>query len=58
VNFVLNVALLAVGYKFFEKRTFVYTLVSIAASSVFLFLTEDAGHQLTEDTFLAAIFAG
>ena len=58
VNFVLNVALLAVGYKFFEKRTFVYTLVSIAASSVFLFLTEDVGHQLTEDTFLAAIFAG
>lgn len=58
VNFVLNVALLAVGYKYFEKRTFIYTLVSIAASSVFLFLTEDFGHQVTEDTFLAAIFAG
>lgn len=58
VNFVLNVALLAVGYKYFEKRTFIYTLVSIAACSVFLFLTEDFGHQVTEDTFLAAIFAG
>lgn len=58
VNFVLNVALLAVGYKYFEKRTFIYTLVSIAASSVFLFLTEDFGHKVTEDTFLAAIFAG
>lgn len=58
VNFILNVALLAVGYKFFEKRTFIYTLISIAASSLFLFLTEDIGHRLTEDTFLAAIFAG
>ena len=58
VNFVLNVALLAVGYKFFEKRTFVYTLISIAACSGFLFLTEDFGHRVTEDTFLASIFAG
>ncbi|NHC40770.1 YitT family protein [Bacillus sp. MM2020_1] len=58
VNFVLNVALLAVGYKFFEKRTFIYTLISIAACSLFLFLTEDIGHRLTEDTFLASIFAG
>jgi uncharacterized membrane-anchored protein YitT (DUF2179 family) len=58
VNFVLNTLLLAVGYKFFEKRTFIYTLVSIAASSLFLFLTEDYGYKVTEDTFLAAIFAG
>jgi uncharacterized membrane-anchored protein YitT (DUF2179 family) len=58
VNFVLNVALLAVGYKFFEKRTFIYTLISIAACSLFLFLTEDIGHRLTDDTFLASIFAG
>lgn len=58
VNFVLNAALLVVGYKFFEKRTFIYTLLSIAACSVFLFLTEDIGHRVTEDTFLAAIFAG
>lgn len=58
VNFVLNVALLAVGYKFFEKRTFIYTLISIAACSGFLFLTEDFGHRVTEDTFLASIFAG
>jgi len=58
VNFVLNVALLAVGYKFFEKRTFIYTLISIAACSLCLYVTEDAGHRLTEDTFLASIFAG
>jgi uncharacterized membrane-anchored protein YitT (DUF2179 family) len=58
VNFVLNVALLMIGYKFFDKRTMVYTIISIAASSGFLYLTEDVGKQLTEDTFLAAIFAG
>ncbi|TDL73707.1 YitT family protein [Rhodococcus qingshengii] len=58
VNLVLNAALLVIGYKYFEKRTMVYTIISIAASSGFLFLTEDFGKQLTEDTFLAAIFAG
>ncbi|CAH2714146.1 hypothetical protein BACCIP111895_01300 [Neobacillus rhizosphaerae] len=58
VNFVLNVLLLAIGYKFFEKRTIVYTLITIAASSGFLYLTEDIGHRLTKDTLLAAIFAG
>jgi uncharacterized membrane-anchored protein YitT (DUF2179 family) len=58
VNFVLNAALLVIGYKYFEKRTMVYTIISIVASSGFLFLTEDIGKQLTEDTFLAAIFAG
>jgi uncharacterized membrane-anchored protein YitT (DUF2179 family) len=58
VNLVLNAALLVIGYKYFEKRTMVYTIISIAASSGFLFLTEDIGKQLTEDTFLAAIFAG
>ncbi|MFP7297161.1 YitT family protein [Neobacillus niacini] len=58
VNFVLNAALLGIGYKYFDKRTMVYTIISIAASSGFLYLTEDIGRQLTEDTFLAAIFAG
>lgn len=55
VNFVLNVALLMIGYKFFDKRTMVYTIISIVASSGFLYLTEDVGKQLTEDTFLAAM---
>lgn len=58
VNFVLNAVLIVVGYKFFEKKAFVYTLISIAASSLFLFLTEDVGRQLTEDTLLASVFAG
>jgi uncharacterized membrane-anchored protein YitT (DUF2179 family) len=58
VNFVLNVVLLTVGYKYFEKRTMLYTLLSIASCSGFLYLTEDIGRQVTGDTFLAAIFAG
>ncbi|MEH7108689.1 MULTISPECIES: YitT family protein [Bacillaceae] len=58
VNFVFNIVLLTVGYKFFEKRTFVYTLLSIGASSLFLFLTEDFGKRLTGDTLLASVFAG
>ncbi|MGG1679352.1 YitT family protein [Neobacillus sp. NRS-1170] len=58
VNFVLNAVLIVVGYKFFEKRAFVYTLISIAACSGFLFLTEDVGKRITEDTLLASLFAG
>ncbi|GHH97414.1 membrane protein [Neobacillus kokaensis] len=58
VNFVINAVLIVVGYKFFEKRAFIYTLISIAACSLFLFLTEDVGKQLTGDTLLASVFAG
>ncbi|MEK5389781.1 YitT family protein [Margalitia sp. FSL K6-0131] len=58
VNFVLNMALLLVGYKFFEKRTIVYTLLSIASCSGFLYLTENTGKTITDNTLLASIFAG
>lgn len=58
VNFVLNVVLLAIGYKYFDKRTMLYTLFTIGASSGLLYLTEDLGRMLTKDTFLASVFAG
>nr|WP_205603417.1 YitT family protein [Heyndrickxia shackletonii] len=58
VNFVLNMALFLVGYKFFEKRTIVYTLLSIASCSGFLYLTENTGKTITNNTLLASIFAG
>ncbi|ASS91409.1 YitT family protein [Aeribacillus pallidus] len=58
VNFVLNTALVLVGLKFLEKRAIIYTLFSILSCSVFLYVTEDMGKRLTEDTLLAAIFAG
>ncbi|MCM3763560.1 YitT family protein [Neobacillus niacini] len=58
VNFVINALLIVVGYKFFEKRAFIYTLISIASSSGFLFLTEGIGKKLTDDLLLASLFAG
>lgn len=58
VSFVLNGVLLLIGYKFFDKRTMVYTLITIASSSVFLLLTEEIGRKLTDDLFLASIFSG
>jgi uncharacterized membrane-anchored protein YitT (DUF2179 family) len=58
INLVLNIALMFVGFKFLEKRAIIYTLLTIVASSGFLFLIEDVGMQLTNDTLLASIFAG
>lgn len=58
VNFVVNTALLAVGYKFFSKRIIWYTIISIIFSSLFLFVTVDIGKEINGDTLLAALFAG
>ena len=58
MNFVFNMALFLAGYNFFDRRTFIYTFISIGATSAFLYATESAGTMLTEDTLLASIFAG
>lgn len=58
VNFALNTTLVLVGIKFLEKRAIIYTFLSIVASSVFLYITEETGRRLTDDSLLAAIFAG
>lgn len=58
VNFVVNTALLAAGYKFFSKRIVWYTIISIIFSSLFLFVTVDIGKEINGDTLLAALFAG
>ncbi|PLS07958.1 YitT family protein [Neobacillus cucumis] len=58
VNFILNTALVLIGMKFLEKRAIIYTLFSIFSCSLFLYMTEETGKQLTDDTLLAAIFAG
>ncbi|GAA0316627.1 YitT family protein [Bacillus carboniphilus] len=58
MNFLLNIALLALGFKFFNRRTIIYTLFTIGSSSLFLYITERTGKLITEDTLLAAIFAG
>ncbi|MFC3039830.1 YitT family protein [Virgibacillus xinjiangensis] len=57
VNFVLNATLLLFGYRFFTKRTTIYTILSIVLSSVFLHITVGWG-ELLEDKLLAALFAG
>lgn len=58
VNFIINTALLALGYKVFSKRMTVYTMIAIIFSSLFLHLTADIGKNLHGDTLLAALFAG
>ncbi|TQR20854.1 YitT family protein [Psychrobacillus vulpis] len=58
VNLIINAVLLAIGYKFFDKKTMIYTVLGIIFSSFFLYITEDAGHQLNGDTLLAALFSG
>lgn len=58
VSFVLNVILIAAGYKFFDKRTIMYTLITIVFMSLFLHITGDWGERLGNDPLLAALFAG
>ncbi|WP_339226820.1 YitT family protein [Oceanobacillus sp. FSL K6-2867] len=58
INLVLNLSLLLIGYKFFERKVLYYTLFSILSSSILLFLTENQSWILTEDTLLSAVFAG
>lgn len=58
INILINILLFLVGYKFFDRKTLIYTAFSIVVMSLFLFLTEDIGSSLTNDTLLAAIFAG
>ncbi|ARF14170.1 MULTISPECIES: YitT family protein [Sporosarcina] len=58
VSFVINLALVAIGYRFFSKRTIIYTVITIIFSSIFLELTKNWGEQLGSDTLLAALFAG
>lgn len=57
VNFILNTSLLAFGYKFFSKRTIVYSVISIILTSSFLHITVGWG-EIIEDKLLAALFAG
>lgn len=58
VNFILNGILLAFGYRYFDRKTTVYTLISIILTSVFLRLTELLEVTPHPDTLLAALFAG
>ncbi|AEN89235.1 efflux transporter [Priestia megaterium WSH-002] len=56
-NFILNGILLIVGYKFLEKKTIVYTMITIIATSIFLHVTEGWGLRLHEE-LIGMVFAG
>ncbi|GAB1764738.1 YitT family protein [Priestia megaterium] len=56
-NFILNGTLLIVGYKFLEKKTIVYTMITIIATSIFLHVTEGWGLHLHEE-LIGMVFAG
>ena len=58
VNFAINAILLAIGYKFFDKKTMVYTILGIVETSLFLYVTEHIEYHVNSDTLLAALFAG
>ncbi|WP_158735841.1 YitT family protein [Alteribacillus sp. YIM 98480] len=58
VNLILNLLLVAIGYKFFTIKTTIYTMVAIVFMSLFLELTYGWGEELNDDSLLAAMFAG
>ncbi|WP_411954000.1 YitT family protein [Alkalibacillus sp. S2W] len=57
MNFILNMSLVAIGYKFFSLKTTIYTLLTIVFMSVALEVTYPFGRVLG-DTLLAALFSG
>lgn len=58
VNFAINAILLAIGYKFFDKKTMIYTILGIVETSLFLYVTEHIEYHVNSDTLLATLFAG
>lgn len=58
INFILNLLLVMIGFKMLKRNEMTYSIVVIVLSSVFLWLTEDFGVALSNDSLLAPIFAG
>ncbi|WP_436865776.1 YitT family protein [Mammaliicoccus sciuri] len=56
-TFILNVILIALGYKFLSKRSTVYTIIAVIAISVFLGLT-DSWVVHTNEILINTIFGG
>jgi uncharacterized membrane-anchored protein YitT (DUF2179 family) len=57
-NLIINIFLIAIGYKLLDRQTTIYTLWGIIFSSIFLYITEHVGVMLTDDSLLAAVFSG
>ncbi|MGE7109758.1 YitT family protein [Lysinibacillus sp. NPDC047702] len=61
VSFVLNAALLVVGYKFLSRQTTIYTIIAVTLHSLFLHLTESwsiASDEIIVNTIFGGVFAG
>ncbi|CAM3124395.1 YitT family protein [Staphylococcus argensis] len=56
-SFIINIILIAVGWKYLSKTTAIYTLITVIASSVWLALTESFNLHLQSD-FINSIFGG
>ncbi|OXM82548.1 YitT family protein [Paenibacillus rigui] len=57
VNLILNAVLMGIGYKFLDKTTIVYTVISVMLNSLFLFLTE--GWRIdSNEPVINAVFGG
>lgn len=61
VNLILNGILLIVGYKFLDKTTTIYTIITVMFNSMFLHLTESwqiAADDLIVNAIFGGVFAG
>ena len=56
-SFIINIILIAVGWKYLSKTTAIYTLITVIASSVWLALTESFNLHRQSD-FINSIFGG
>lgn len=56
-SFIINVILIAIGWKFLSKTTAVYTLITVVSSSLFIGLTENLILNIDSD-FINTVFSG
>ncbi len=56
-SLIINMILIAVGWKYLSKTTAVYTLITVISSSIFLGLTESFNMQIESD-FINTVFGG
>lgn len=54
-SLIINMILIAVGWKYLSKTTAVYTLITVISSSIFLGLTESFNMQIESD-FISTVF--
>jgi uncharacterized membrane-anchored protein YitT (DUF2179 family) len=59
-NLILNIPVFFVGWKMLGKKSFLYTVIGTVSVSIFLWIFErdHLSFPLTDDLFLAALFAG